>query len=139
MAVEKKWVLLCILGGILMIISSAVGSVSFFALVFGIASDLLGEEVALALSIVLTIFAIIAALGGVAVIIGVILVTRDKIGLGKFIIGLGAGMGLIGLIIFIISSFMAGVLAIIYALINGGYGLLGVILTILARRTFKKD
>ncbi|TFG19380.1 MAG: hypothetical protein EU529_16395 [Promethearchaeota archaeon] len=115
------------------------GSVSFFALVFGIASDLLGEEVALALSIVLTIFAIIAALGGVAVIIGVILVTRDKIGLGKFIIGLGAGMGLIGLIIFIISSFMAGVLAIIYALINGGYGLLGVILTILARRTFKKD
>lgn len=139
MAVEKKWVLLCILGGILMIISSAVGSVSFFALVFGIASDLLGEEVALALSIVLTIFAIIAALGGVAVIIGVILVTRDKIGLGKFIIGLGAGMGLIGLIIFIISSFMAGVLAIIYALINGGYGLLGVILTIFARRTFKKD
>ena len=139
MAVEKKWVWLCILGGILMIISSAVGSVSFFALVFGIASDLLGEEVALALSIVLTIFAIIAALGGVAVIIGVILVTRDKIGLGKFIIGLGAGMGLIGLIIFIISSFMAGVLAIIYALINGGYGLRGVILTIFARRTFKKD
>ena len=139
MAVEKKWVLLCILGGILMIISSAVGSVSFFALVFGIASDLLGEEVALALSIVLTIFAIIAALGGVAVIIGVILVTRDKMGLGKFIIGLGAGMGLIGLIIFIITNFMAGPLAIVFALISGGIGLFGVILTIFARRTFKKD
>jgi len=139
MAVEKKWVLLCILGGIIMIISSLVGSVSFFALVFGIVSDLFGSEVALALSIVLTIFAIIAGLGGIAVIIGVILVTRDKIGLGKFIIGLGAGMGLIGLIIFIITNFMAGPLAIVYALISGGIGLFGVILTIFARRTFKKD
>lgn len=139
MVVEKNWVWLCILGGILMIISSVVGSVSFFALVFDFASDLLGSEAAFVLSIVLTIFAIIAGLGGVAVIIGAILVVKDKIGLGKFIIGLGAGLGLIGLIIFIITSFMAGPLAIIYALINGSYGLLGVLLTIFARRKFKKD
>ena len=88
----------------------------------------------------MTIFAIIAGLGGVAVIIGVILVVKDKIGLGKFIIGLGAGMGLIGLIIFIIMSVWVGALAsIIYGIINGSYGLLGVILTIFARRNFKKD
>lgn len=136
---EKKWVWLCILGGILMILSSVFGSVSFFALIFGIASDLLGSEVAFVLSIVLIIFAFIAGLGGVAVILGVILVVRDKIGLGKFIIGLGAGMGLIGFIIFIITSIVAGPLAIIYAFINGSYGLLGVILTIFARRKFKKD
>ncbi len=139
MAVEKKWLYFCTLGGILMIISSVVGSVSFFALVFGIASDILGPETAFVLMIILLIFAIVAGLGGVAVIIGVILVVKDKIGIGKFIIGLGAGMGLIGLIIFIITSFMAGLLAILYALINGSYGLLGVILTILARRKFKKD
>ena len=137
--VEKKWVSLCILGGILMILSSIIGSVSFFALVFGIASDLLGSEAAYILSTVLIIFAFIAGLGGIAVILGVILVVRDKIGLGKFIIGLGAGMGLIGFIIFIITSIMAGPLAIIYALINGSYGLLGVIFTIFARRKFKKD
>ena len=139
MAVEKKWYWICILGGILMIIASIVGSVAFFALVFGIASDLLGSEAAFVLSIILTIFAIIAGLGGVAVIIGVILVIKDKIGLGKFIIGLGAGLGLIGLVIFVITSFMAGPLAIIYALINGSYGFLGVLLTIFARRKFKKD
>jgi len=137
--VEKKWVSLCILGGILMILSSIIGSVSFFALVFGIASDLLGSEAAYILSTVLIIFAFIAGLGGIAVILGVILVVRDKIGLGKFIIGLGAGMGLIGFIIFIITSIMAGPLAIVYALINGSYGLLGVIFTIFARRKFKKD
>ena len=139
MAVEKKWVWLCILGGLLMLIASIIGSAAFFALVFGIASDLLGPEAALILSIVLTIFAIIAGLGGVAVIIGVIFVVKDKIGLGKFIIGLGAGMGLIGLIIFIATSIMAGPLAIVWALINGSYGLLGVLLTIFARRKFKKD
>ncbi|MFX1393888.1 MAG: hypothetical protein ACFFAH_09970 [Promethearchaeota archaeon] len=137
--VEKKWIWLSILGGILMILSSIIGSVSFFALVFGIASDLLGSEVAFILSIILIIFAFIAGLGGIAVIIGVILVVRDKIGLGKFIIGLGAGMGLIGFIIFIITSIMAGPLAILYAFINGSYGLLGVILTIFARRKFKKE
>jgi len=136
---DKKWIVICIIGGLLMLISSVVGSVSFFALVFAEASKRLGPETALVLSIILMIFTIVALGGGISVIIGAILVSREKIGLGKFIIGLGAGMGLIGLVIFLITSILAGtVLAIASGLINGSYGLLGVVLTIIARLKLKK-
>ena len=136
---DKKWIVICIIGGLLMFISSVVGSVSFFALVFSEASKRLGPETALVLSIILMIFTIIALGGGISVVIGAILVSRDKIGLGKFIIGLGAGMGLIGLIIFLITSILAGtVLAVTSGLINGSYGFLGVVLTIMARLKMKK-
>ena len=122
-----------------MIFSAVVGSVSFYALVFSEASKRLGPETALVLSIILMIFTIVALGGGISVIIGAILVSRDKIGLGKFIIGLGAGMGLIGLIIFLITSMLAGtVLAVVIGLINGSYGFLGVVLTIIARMKLKK-
>jgi len=136
---DKKWIVICIIGGLLMFISSVVGSVSFFALVFSEASKHLGAEAALVLSIILLIFSIVAMGGGISVIIGAILVSREKIGLGKFIIGLGAGMGLIGLIIFLITSILAGtVLAVTSGLINGSYGFLGVVLTIIARLKLKK-
>ena len=136
---DKKWIVICIIGGLLMFISSVVGSVSFFALVFSEASKHFGAEAALVLSIILLIFSIVAMGGGISVIIGAILVSREKIGLGKFIIGLGAGMGLIGLIILLITSLLAGtVLAVSSGLINGSYGFLGVVLTIIARLKLKK-
>ena len=136
---DKKWIVLCIIGGLLMLISSVVGSVSFYALVFAEASKRLGPETTLILSIILMIFTIVALGGGISVIIGAILVSREKIGLGKFIIGLGAGMGLIGLIILLITSLLAGtVLAVTSGLINGSYGFLGVVLTIIARLKLKK-
>jgi len=136
---DKKWIVLCIIGGLLMLISSVVGSVSFYALVFAEASKRLGPETTLILSIILMIFTIVALGGGISVIIGAILVSREKIGLGKFIIGLGAGMGLIGLIILLITSLLAGtVLAVTSGLINGSYGFLGVVITIIARLKLKK-
>ncbi len=57
--------------------------------------------------------------------------------LGKFNIGIGAGMSLIGLLIFIIANLTQGAtiaefVGIILGIINGSYGFLGVILTIIA-------
>ena len=136
---DKKWIVFCIIGGLLMLISSVIGSVSFYALVFSEVSKRLGPETAMVLSIILIIFAIVAMGGGISVILGAILVSKDKIGLGKFIIGLGAGMGLIGLVIFLITSIIAGVLlAVVMGLINGSYGFVGVILTIFSRMKMKK-
>ena len=136
---DKKWIVICIIGGVLMFLSAIIGSASFFALVFAEASKHLGPEVALVLSIILIIFTIVALGGGISVIIGALLVSKDKIGLGKFIIGLGAGMGLIGLVIFVITSLLAGtILAVAIGLINGSYGFLGVLLTIFSRMKMKK-
>ena len=93
----------------------------------------------------LTICIYIALGGGVSVIIGAIIATKT-LGLGKWIIGLGAGMGLIGFIIFIVTGIYAGTLTgtvveIVIGLLLGpaSYGIIGVFLTIFARKGMKKD
>ena len=65
----------------------------------------------------------IAAGGGVSVIIGAVIVGFGMYRLGKIIIALGAGMGLIGFIIFITGSIINGSIvndlnAIIFEIIN---------------------
>ena len=134
---NKKWVLLCIIGGILMFLSSVVGNVSFFATIFDVIATF-APQTAQVLSIILWIFAFIAMGGGISVIIGALLVGKGNTGTGKFIIGLGAGMGLIGLIIFLLTTLMGGTAvadftAIYIQIANGSYGFLGVLLTIYAR------
>lgn len=141
---NKKWILLCIIGGILMFLGSLIGSISFFETIFEYLSAEIGETMANVLSIILQILAYIAMGGGISVIVGALIVSMNRYRLGKFIIGIGAGMGLIGLIIFIIISLIQGVIVaefigIILGILNGSYGFLGVILTIIARMKLKQN
>jgi hypothetical protein len=141
---NKKWILLCIIGGILMIISSVVGSVTFFETLFSYIEDDVGEDVAKIVSLVIQILAYIAMAGGISVIVGALIVAMDHYRLGKFIIGIGAGMGLISLIIFVISGIIEGSIleeleGIVLGIINGSYGFLGILLTIIARMKMKKE
>ena len=140
---NKKWIIICIIGGILMFLGGVVGSVGFFATIFNYLSTWV-PQLAPILSAILNIFSAIAAGGGISVIIGAIIVARGSYGSGKFIIGLGAGMGLIGLIIFLITSAVGGTIAsemegIISGILNGSYGFVGVILTIIARMKLKEE
>lgn len=142
---NKKWMILCIVGGILMILSSTIGGISFFITVSNIITEEV-PELAPILNLILQIFNYIALGGGISVIIGTIIVVIGQYGVGKFIIGLGAGMGLIGLIIYIITGIIGGTLAnqlmaIILNLISlsGGFGFVGVLLTILGRAKLKKE
>jgi len=140
---NKISVLLCIIGGILMIIASIVGT----ATVFRIIVDFLVKRYPnyeLFLTIFLGICIFIALGGGISVVVGSIL-TFKALKLGKLIIGLGAGMGLIGFIIFIVTGIIAGtitgtVLEIIIGLLLGpaSYGIIGVFITIFARKAMKK-
>ena len=141
---NKKWMILCAIGGALMLIGSTVGDVGFFATIFAIITSEV-PELAPILNLILRIFNYIALGGGVSVIIGVIIVAIGKYGIGKFIISLGAGMGLIGLIVYIITGIYAGTLSselltwmIVLLTLNGGFGFLGVILTIIGRFKLKK-
>lgn len=73
----------------------------------------------------------IAGFGGLAVILGGVLVGYDYEGVGKFLIALGAGMGLLGFIIAIIVWAFGG------GNIMGGaslIGIIGVVLSIVARQ-----
>lgn len=90
---------------------------------------------------ILIILVNIASLGGIAVIVGGYMLTTNRFGTGKFVIGIAAGMGLIGLLIMIGEMYLAiGVDAFfqIYNLIANSTGLLGVVLTIVGRTIAKK-
>ncbi|MHA1377208.1 MAG: hypothetical protein ACTSRG_02390 [Candidatus Helarchaeota archaeon] len=135
--VNKKMVVLCIIGGILMILSGTVGSIGFFGTILNYLKTW-APQIAPVLEIVMTIFTVIATGGGVSVILGALICSGDNYGLGKFVIGLGAGMGLFGLIISLITSIYGGTIAtdaiaILNDIIHGSYGFIGVILTIIAR------
>lgn len=138
------WILLCIIGGILMIIGSVVGSITFFETLFDLIEADVGEDVAKIVSLVIQILGYIAIAGGISVIVGSLIVAMDHYRLGKFIIGIGAGMGLISLLIFLITGIVEGSILeeldqIVTETIHGSYGFLGVILTIIARMKLKKD
>lgn len=141
---NKKWILLCIIGGILMIISSVVGSIAFFETMFSAIEADVGEDVAKIVSLVIQILGYVAMGGGISVIIGALIFAMDHYRLGKFLISLGAGMGLISLIIFFISGIFEGsiveeVEGIVSGIAHGSYGFLGILLTIIARIKLKKD
>ncbi len=141
---NKKWILLCIIGGILMIIGSVIGSITFFETLFDLIEADVGEDVAKIVSLVIQILGYIAMAGGISVIVGSLIVAMDHYRLGKFIIGIGAGMGLISLLIFLITGIVEGSILeeldqIVIETIHGSYGFLGVILTIIARMKLKKD
>ena len=140
---NKVSVALCIIGGILMIIASLVGNAMVYQIVVDyIVNQFPGYE--LILRIFLTICIFIALGGGISVIIGSF-ITFKSLAPGKWLIGLGAGMGLIGFIIFIVTGIIAGsitgtVLEIIIGLLLGpmSYGIIGVFITIFARRAMTK-
>lgn len=76
---------------------------------------------------------IIAGFGGFAVIGGGILIGADSVGFGKFLISLGAGMGLIGFIIAIVIWWLDGATGML--MIGGSIiGLVGIVLSIAARQ-----
>jgi hypothetical protein len=140
---NKGAIIACIIGGILMLIASIVGNALAYRMIVDYASKQYPAYKAY-LEIFLLICIIIAGAGGVSVIAGSI-ITFKIIPIGKWIIGLGAGMGLLGFIMWLVTGIIAGsitgtVLQIIIGLLTGpmSYGIIGVFLTVWARRFIKK-
>ena len=139
---HKKWILLCIIGGALMITSSLVGSVGFYGRLLEIASGYVGPKTQRVLEIILLVFSYIATGGGISVIIGALIAGYSSDFAGRLIIGIGLGTGLFSLIILLITSIYGGssiddLPTILITTFNGGYGLAGVVISILARMRLK--
>jgi len=89
--------------------------------------------------IVQYIFAVLiflASLGGFSAIAGAVFLGKNSARTGKFLIGIGTGMGLIGLIVSAGISFAAGTFALDSFLSTGT---IGIILSIAARSIAKND
>jgi len=139
---HKKWVILCIIGGALMLLSSVVGRVGFLATLINLLSGIVAPEIQQVLEIILTVFSYIAAAGGISVIIGALVAGFSSSFAGRLIVGLGIGASLISLIILLITSIIGGstindLLSILLTTFNNAYGLAGVVISIFARKKLK--
>jgi hypothetical protein len=129
--------LLCVAGGVMLIISGAAGNIGIYDLAVEIAATIPELQPYLpTIELVRQVLGVLASLGGNIVLIGGFLLTIDKVRTGKFLIGTGAGMGIFGLIINIAQiAYTTGLGASLNWIIatastmSGG----GVLLTILAR------
>ncbi|MFW9919714.1 MAG: hypothetical protein ACFFED_08955 [Candidatus Thorarchaeota archaeon] len=133
---------LAMIGGIILFLEGITGSIGFFAYL-----DLITEipELLAMTPIVnglIWILTILALSGGIGAIIGGYMLTTDRIGTGRFIIGIAVGMSLIGLIIKLVELiWLSGATAAWDFLVIAAQtmGWIGIFLTIAARRTAKTD
>ena len=134
-------IVLALIGGFLLFQVGWVGSIGFIADI-AVYAQTYFPAAAEVITLVLTILLYISSLGGIAVIIGGLLIAISRIGTGKFVIGLGAGIGLVGLIIMLVEAYLAGGVAAlteILTLISQSIAWIGVILSIIARNRAKSD
>jgi len=118
-------------------LASAIGSIGMYGAIIAFVADQYPEMVGV-LDNVLLILSFIAGLGGIGVIIGAFMLMTDRVGTGKFVIGIAAGMGLIGLVIVLAQHFMlvgtSGVIDYVNLMVSQGSGWLGAVLAILGRK-----
>ena len=129
---NKQAMIIAIFAGILLLISGVSGLATWEAISNFVTTNVIDNYI---VQIIFAVLIFIASLGGLSVIIGGLLIGKDKVGTGKFFITLGAGLGLIGLIVSIIVTIMENNFTI------GSFfsvGAIGLILSIIARMMVKK-
>jgi len=132
-AKNKKAMAVAIIAGILLLVAGLSGMAAWEAIQDFVIENVTDNEI---VQYVFAILIFIASLGGISVIIGGLLIGKDKIGTGKFLIMLGAGLGLLGLIFSIIVAYQEENLTISSFL---SIGAIGLILSIIARMMAKKE
>ncbi len=145
------WILLCFLGGTLMIIGSAIGSAVFYVYLANLVSSYISPEFMPLVAVILTVLEYIAFYGGYSVIVGAILILIDQIRLGKIIIMVATSFGMLGLVFYVgiwilgysgigVSPAVQTILTQMYSLFtyNTGLAFTGTILAVIGRYGIKK-
>lgn len=141
---SKVAALLAYVGGTLLILAGATGSVGIIGTIIEYLINNSGGATADFLSLFLHVLNFIADLGGIAVILGGSLILKERITTGKIMITLGTGMGLFGFLLTLASAFLHGWASVINFLIviTQSVGWIGIILgiaaTLIARKASKK-
>ena len=132
---------LCLIGGLFLIGANYTSGISTIALIYILVHSIAAlAPFYLLIDILLFILLIIVWSGGIAVILGGFLLTTSHVRLGKLIIGVAAGFGIISFILIIIgvivTSGWAGLLVLTWLILHTAWAL-GLVLTIIARSTAK--
>jgi hypothetical protein len=130
---NSKAMVIAIVAGILLLIAGVTGVATWETIKQFVNVHFVDNIIVQYIFIVL-IF--IASLGGISVIAGGLLIGKNKVGIGKLLIILGVGIGIMGLIFSSYVAYKEGNLTI------GSFcsvGAIGIILSIVARCVAKKE
>ncbi len=125
---------MCIIGGLLMILSGASGALGYLPQLQEGVSAFHGETFTLSLEIVIGILAMLTAIGGCIVILGGVILTTSHVEAGRIIVMVAMGMGALGLIMSLVQLLLAGLLAMpLITQLAQSFGWIGAMMAILAR------
>ena len=100
--------ILCIIGGSLLIASAASGTIAVIADIVDDLAKLFGPDFVVTFAIVMGILAVMTCLGGIGVIIGGFVFTTHRLELGRSIVLVSVATGIVGLLVSLVQSIMAG-------------------------------
>jgi len=128
---------LCLIGGFFLIAAGYNHGIGSIFVIYGVVHAIAALAPYYAIiDIVLIFLGVIAWAGGYAVILGGFLLTTTHVRLGKFVIAIAAGFGLISLILTIVWVYLVsgwvGLLVLTWLIMNSIWAI-GLILTIIAR------
>ena len=128
---------LALVGGLLILIAGGTGMAAFLSDLKDIIEDLMGSSNQ-TLETIFWILIFIAALGGISVMIGGLLIIKNHVVIGKILIALGAGMGIIGLILSLITTTYRGESGEFLTWLTTSFMGIGLILSLIARFAAKR-
>jgi hypothetical protein len=98
---------LCLIGGALLILSAASGTIAVIDAIIDDLAELFGPNFVVTFEIVMGILAVLTCLGGVGVIIGGAVLTSGRVELGRKIVLVSVATGIAGLLMSLVQSVMA--------------------------------
>jgi len=132
---------LCIIGGLFLIVAGYNHGISTIFLIYAVVHAIAAlAPFYFIIDAILLVLGLIAWAGGYAVIIGGYLLTTSHVRLGKILIMIAAGFGIISFILtllwFLIAGGWVGLLFLAWLILNSMWAL-GLVLTIIARSMAK--
>jgi len=134
---NKASFIVSIFSGALLIVSGTTGSIGVYGMILSLIARFVDDALVLRiLEVVALVLLFLASLGGLSVILGGYLIYKSSVRVGKLIIGIGAGMGIPGLLLTLFPLVITRDVSAVIAQ-HGIIGWSGIILSLIARTIAK--
>ncbi|MDF1540426.1 MAG: hypothetical protein P1Q69_16140 [Candidatus Thorarchaeota archaeon] len=125
---------MCIIGGLLMILSGASGALGYLPEIQEGVRAFHGESFTISLDIIIGILSTLTAIGGCVVILGGLILTTSHVEAGRITVMVAMGMGSLSLIMSLVQLVLAGLLILpLLTQLAQSFGWIGAMMAILAR------
>jgi len=131
---NKNALLLCVIGGVLMIISGASGAIVVYDELADALTAAFGLSIVFTFETMMGILAVMTSLAGVATIIGGIVLTTERVWIGRIILLGSIAAGVLGLMMSLVLLVMSGTINMSMTLqLQQSLGWVGAIIIFVAR------